>query len=96
MRQDVSTRPLQNQLPASAVWRSAIPDRRDKMNLFSQKSAVERAFELARTGDFRDLEQLKKQLGREGLQPEQVYGPVLRQQLRKVMAEATTSGDTRR
>jgi len=66
------------------------------MNLFSQKSAVERAFELSRTGDFKDIEQLKKQLRREGFSPEHIYGKVLYQQLRKLMAEAATSGDTRR
>jgi hypothetical protein len=49
---------------------------------------VERAFELARSGDFKDLEQLKKQLNREGFSQEHIYGRLLYQQLRKLIAEA--------
>ena len=42
----------------------------------SQPTSLERAFELARSGQFYSLEDIRLQLNREGLNPRQIEGPV--------------------
>ena len=54
----------------------------------SQPTSLERAFELARSGQFSSLEAIRLQLNREGLNPRTVVGPVLRRQLRDLICEA--------
>ena len=51
------------------------------------KSAIERAFELAQTGRFLDVSEIKDRLRNEGYFTETVTGPTLRTQL-KAMIEA--------
>lgn len=53
-----------------------------------QPTALERAFELARSGQFSSLEDIQLQLDREGLDPRTVVGPLLRKQLRDLICEA--------
>ena len=53
-----------------------------------QPTALERAFELARSGQFSSLEDIRLQLDREGLDPRTVVGPFLRRQLRDLICEA--------
>jgi hypothetical protein len=52
------------------------------------KTAIERAFELARSGRFAKLEDIKAQLKLEGYSDAQVIGPTLFRQLRKLISEA--------
>jgi hypothetical protein len=54
------------------------------------KSAIERAFELARTGRFLDVSEIKDRLRNEGYFTDTVTGPTLRTQL-KAMIEAARS-----
>ena len=54
----------------------------------SQPTTLERVFQLARSGEFASLEDIRLQLRREGLNPNQVIGPVLHRQLRDLMCEA--------
>ena len=42
----------------------------------SRLTALERAFELARTGKFQTIEHIKQKLKREGLDANQIEGPV--------------------
>ena len=53
-----------------------------------QPTSLERAFELARSGQFSSLEDIRLQLDREGLNPRTVVGPVLRRQLKNLICEA--------
>ena len=53
-----------------------------------QPTSLERAFELARSGQFSSLEDIRLQLDREGLNPRAVVGPLLRRQLRDLICEA--------
>ena len=53
-----------------------------------QPTSLERAFELARSGQFSSLEDIRLQLDREGLNPRTVVGPFLRNQLRDLICEA--------
>ena len=53
-----------------------------------QPTSLERAFELARSGQFSSLEDIRLQLDREGLDPRTVVGPLLRRQLRDLICEA--------
>jgi hypothetical protein len=50
-------------------------------------SSLERAFELARSGKYPSIEQIKQKLKSEGLNQEQIDGPVLRRQLRDAIAD---------
>ena len=54
----------------------------------SQPTSLERAFDLARSGQFSSLDDIRHQLDREGLNPRTVVGPVLRRQLRDLICEA--------
>ena len=53
-----------------------------------QPTSLERAFQLARSGQFSSLEDIRLQLNREGLNPRTVVGPLLRKQLRDLICEA--------
>ncbi len=54
----------------------------------ANKSAIERAFELARSGRFETVESIKDRLRREGYSDGQVFGPLLLKQLRALISEA--------
>jgi hypothetical protein len=54
----------------------------------SNKTALERAFELARSGRYLRLEQLLRRLNNEGYLGEQVTGPVVRKQLNQAIKES--------
>lgn len=51
-------------------------------------TALERAFELARSGRYPSLTKIRSQLRLEGYSPEQVTGRLLQSQLRKIINEA--------
>ena len=53
-----------------------------------EQTALERAFELARSGRFTRVEEIITQLRQERHRSDQVIGPVLRRQLRDLIAEA--------
>ena len=53
-----------------------------------EQTALERAFELARTGRFTNVEEIIRRLRQEGHRSDQVMGPVLRRQLRDLIADA--------
>ncbi len=54
-----------------------------------RKSALERAFELARSGTCANLAALKTRLDREGYASGQVYGPALAKQLNALIKDAS-------
>ena len=53
-----------------------------------EPTSLERAFELARSGHFSNLEDIRVQLRREGLSSNQIFGPVLQRQLRNLINKA--------
>lgn len=53
-------------------------------------TALERAFELARSGSFRNLSEVEVVLRNEGYHHDQLQGPLLRRQLRALMLAAQT------
>lgn len=57
------------------------------------KTALERAFELARSGKFEKLSALRRALAAEGYPAQQVAGPVLYEQLRQLMKTAKAAGE---
>lgn len=58
----------------------------------SGATALERAFQLARSGDYATVEAIKVQLKREGYSTAQVTGGALRAQLAGLIKEARTKG----
>jgi hypothetical protein len=54
-------------------------------------TALERAFELARSGKFSTLQPLIHAMRKEGYSDYQLYGPLLRQQLRELMGASSAS-----
>ena len=54
----------------------------------SQPTSLERAFQLAQSGQCSSIEDIRLQLDREGLNPRTVVGPVLRRQLKNLICEA--------
>ena len=52
------------------------------------KTVLERAFELARTGGFQKIRELRRRLQEEGYNSSQIEGPVLMQQLREMSKAA--------
>lgn len=54
----------------------------------AMKTTLERAFELARSGRFEKVRDLQRALSAEGFTVQQVSGPTLFDQLRKLMKEA--------
>ena len=59
------------------------------------KTTLERAFELARSGKFEKLSDLRRSLAAEGFPAQQVAGPVLYKQLRQLMKTAKAVGEGR-
>ena len=57
--------------------------------MLSRATPLERAFDLARSGRFRKLEDIKRTLKSEGYSLEQLTGTSLARQLRQTMKEAT-------
>ena len=53
-----------------------------------KKSVLERAFDLARSGECQDLLALRKRLNSEGYECTQVQGPMLIKQLKALIEEA--------
>lgn len=53
-----------------------------------RKTAIERAFELAKSGDVPDLVHLKAQISREGYPASHLTGPSLTRQLRGLLADS--------
>jgi len=51
---------------------------------------LERAFQLAKSGDCRSVEDLKKRLKAEGYQTNQIFGRVLSRQLHALIKKAQT------
>lgn len=51
------------------------------------QSPVERAFELARSGRYANVSDIKRQLSKEGYSITQIEGPMLLKQLRTAMAD---------
>ncbi len=51
-------------------------------------SALERAFQLAKSGEFPSVHHIKQRLAKEGYSAEQVNGPKLLAQLRQLIAAA--------
>jgi hypothetical protein len=55
------------------------------------KTAIERAFELARTGRYSDVSEIKDRMRNEGYFTDTVTGPILRAQLKRLMEAAQKS-----
>jgi hypothetical protein len=53
-------------------------------------TALERAYQLARSGKVEKVETIRQILRQEGLDPDQVSGPQLRRELRLMIVEART------
>jgi hypothetical protein len=55
---------------------------------------IERAFELARSGKYTTVSELRDALQAKGFDPRRLQGPSLQKQLRQVCADAKKSGPT--
>jgi hypothetical protein len=55
------------------------------------KSVLERAFDLAKSGEHETTETIKRQLAKEGYSAGQIFGPSLHKQLRGLIAAARES-----
>jgi hypothetical protein len=55
------------------------------------KTCLERAFELARSGDCKTVDAIKQRLKHEGYNQETIDGPSLKRQLRGLMADASSN-----
>jgi len=53
--------------------------------MIPNQTALERAFELARSGKFKTVSELKTAIGKEGYLVSQLDGPMLQRQLRVVL-----------
>ena len=62
-----------------------------EVSMEANKSCLERAFEIARSGRAPNLLYLLNQLKSEGYSPGQVYGPVLKKQLSDLIEKAKAS-----
>ena len=51
----------------------------------SYKSALERAFELAETGNYKSVEEIRRRLSQEGYFTHQILGRTLSQQINKII-----------
>jgi hypothetical protein len=58
------------------------------MSPLQNVSVLERAFELARSGEFDSLDKLKVRLRREGYDQDQIFGRQLSRQLNEAMRQA--------
>lgn len=57
------------------------------------KTTLERAFELARSGKHANMKELQRALTAEGYSPQQLTGPALFEQLRKLMKASMLPSD---
>jgi hypothetical protein len=57
----------------------------------TRPTAVERAFELAKSGEVSGIAEIAKILNREGYSVQDIHGPSLRRQLRALIAHAKAS-----
>ncbi len=57
-------------------------------------TALERAFQMARSGEYASIAEIKKQLQAEGFSAAQVTGRVLSRQLRELIKVAQKTGTT--
>ena len=62
----------------------------------ANKSAVERAFDLAKSGKFKNVDAVKSSLSREGYSTAQIEGPILLRQLREAIKAAPTDDSDRK
>ncbi|TLG79067.1 hypothetical protein [Methylocystis sp. B8] len=56
--------------------------------MFANKTAIERAFDLARSGECSRISDLTRRLDREGYNSAQIYGPLLKKQLAGLIGAA--------
>ncbi|KAF0161412.1 MAG: hypothetical protein FD157_4139 [Rhodocyclaceae bacterium] len=61
----------------------------------ADKTTIERAFELARSGDCRRVGDIVARLDREGYDGRQIQGSVLKKQLARLIEEARKADDGR-
>jgi hypothetical protein len=61
----------------------------------ANKTTIERAFDLARSGACRRIGDIVARLDREGYDGRQIHGPVLKKQLVRLIKEATKADDGR-
>jgi hypothetical protein len=59
-----------------------------KMSSPRPTSAVERAFELARSGQCQNIDQIRSKLSREGYDQDQIFGRELSRQLNEALRQA--------
>nr|WP_082009503.1 hypothetical protein [Methylobacterium sp. ZNC0032] len=57
------------------------------------KTTLERAFELARSGKYASMKELQRTLAAEGYAQQQLTGPVLFEQLRRLMKASKPPSD---
>jgi hypothetical protein len=55
-------------------------------------TTLERAFDLARSGQFASVQEIKKKLGTEGFYIDQINGPLLSKQLNALIRTAAAQG----
>lgn len=58
-----------------------------------QVDPIERAFQLAKSGQHHSVEEIRRTLKAEGHSSEALYGPSLRRQLRELIRGAEVTGD---
>jgi hypothetical protein len=56
-------------------------------------TVLERAFELARSGDYAGVSEVRDQLAKEGFSTAQITGPTLMRQLRTLCTDASSAKD---
>ena len=61
--------------------------------MLEQKSVLERAFELAKSGECANLTDLRRRLRQEGYQPRDLFGRTLKVQLSRAIQVAALRGD---
>ncbi|HEY8575829.1 MAG TPA: hypothetical protein VIL88_05765 [Devosia sp.] len=60
-----------------------------------RKTPLERAFEMARSGEYASVSDIKKKLHREGVSLEQISGGSLMKQLREILNQARADVEAR-
>jgi hypothetical protein len=72
----------------SHSWSISVPIVEKSMSPPQDVTVIERAFELARSGEFESLDKIKARLSREGYEREQIFGRQLSRQLNEAMRQA--------
>jgi arginine repressor len=66
-----------------------VTDRPDMVStMYYDETALERAFQLARSGDHRSIDEIKRRLRTEGYSDAQITGATLSRQLRELIRSA--------